>query len=235
MRANHRRAGEASYDDAIAYAKALAASDDRYVYEGGATNVARRDGIGTTMLAAVERLGAIPQYFVQAIGSGGGAIAAHEAALRVRADGRFGSELPKLVLVQNAPSAPVYESWSRGSRELIAYAEDERAMRIRSLSAPVLSTQAPPYAITGGLYDALYESGGDVRVADNKEAGRAGDLFRSLEGISLEPASAVALAGLMSALDSEAISRCAQVVLHITGAGRVPGTIYGPGAIERAA
>lgn len=227
--------GEASYDDAIAFAKSLAESDERYVFEGGATNVARRDGIGTTMLAVAEKLGAIPEFFVQAIGSGAGAIAAHEAALRLRSDGRFGSRLSRLVLVQNAPSAPVFESWSRGSRDLIAYAEGERRIRIRQLSAPVLSTQAPPYAITGGLYDVLSECGGDVRVADNGEAGRAGDLFRSLEGLSLEPASAVALAGLISALESGAVSRTAQVVLHVTGAGRIPGAIYGPGTIERAA
>ena len=230
-------AGDASYDDAIAFAKALAQSDERYVFEGGAANVARRDGIGTTMLSAAEIVGSLPDYFVQAIGSGAGAIAAHEAALRLRADGRFGSALPKLLLVQNAPSAPVYESWKRRSRTLVGYDENAQELRTRmsALAAPVLSTQLPPYAVRGGLYDVLTECGGEVCVADNAAARRANMLFESLEGIALEPAAAVALAGLTASIESGAVEREASIVLHVTGAGRVPDTIYGPAAVELAA
>ncbi|HLI97326.1 MAG TPA: cysteate synthase [Candidatus Baltobacteraceae bacterium] len=218
-----RAAGTASYDEAIALARQLAGSDEALIFEGGATNVARRDGIATTLFAAVETLGAFPEYFVQAIGSGAGAIAAHEAALRLRGDGRFGARLPKLLLVQNAPSAPVYESWRRRSRALIPYDDDAaaRERRITSLWAPVLSAQAPPYSVRGGLYDALCESGGDVVVADNAHAQFGADLFESLEGARLAPASAVALAGLMQALQSGRVARHAAIVLHVT-AGGVP-------------
>lgn len=228
--------GDASYDDAIAFAKELASSDPSYVFEGGATNVARRDGIGTTMLATAETLGRLPDYFVQAIGSGAGAIAAHEAALRLR-DAQYADVLPKLLLVQNLPSAPVYESWKRRSRTLIGYNErdEELRARVRSLAAPVLSTQLPPYAVRGGLYDALCESGGDVCTADNAAAHRARALFESLEGVSLEPAAAVALAGLHGHIERGAIDRSACIVLHVTGAGKVPDTIYVPDSVERAA
>lgn len=213
--------GTSSYDEAIALAKAFAGSDDSLVFEGGAANVARRDGIATTMLAAAETLGALPEYFVQAIGSGAGAIAAHEASLRLRADGRYGPSLPKLLLVQNSPSAPVYESWRKRSRTLIAYDDDskQREERIASLWAPVLGAQQPPYGVIGGLYDALRESGGDVAVADNAHARNAAELFETLEGASIVPASAVALAGLIEALRTESIAGDATIVLHVTGGG----------------
>lgn len=213
--------GTASYDEAIAMAKRYAGSHESLVFEGGAANVARRDGIATTMLAAVETLGKLPDYFVQAIGSGAGAIAAHEAALRLRDDGRYGAVLPKLVLVQNSPSAPVYESWRRGSRTLISYDDDANALekRIAALWASVLSSQQPPYAIRGGLYDALTESSGEVLIADNAQAQRASGIFEELEGVHIAPAPAVGLAGLIDALESNRVVRDAVIVLHITGGG----------------
>lgn len=51
--------------------------------EGGAKNVARRDGMGTTVLSAATFIGEIPEYYFQAIGSGTGTIAAWEANLRL--------------------------------------------------------------------------------------------------------------------------------------------------------
>lgn len=65
------------YYDAIALGDKLC-KDPRYMAEGGAKNVARRDGMGTTILSAVETIGRIPDAYFQAVGSGTGAIAAWE-------------------------------------------------------------------------------------------------------------------------------------------------------------
>ncbi len=54
--------------------------------------MARRDGMGTTVLSATTFIGRIPDYYFQAIGSGTGAIAAWEANLRFLQDGRFGAQ-----------------------------------------------------------------------------------------------------------------------------------------------
>ena len=70
------------------------ARSPRSIEEGGAKNVARRDGMGTVMLDAAVTIGRMPDYYFQAIGSGTGGIAAWEAALRLRDDGRFGTRLP---------------------------------------------------------------------------------------------------------------------------------------------
>ncbi len=71
--------------------------------EGGAKNVARRDGMATTMLSAATTIGEIPDYYFQAVGSGTGAIAAWEANMRLIGDGRFGETVMKLMVSQNHP------------------------------------------------------------------------------------------------------------------------------------
>ena len=74
------------YFDAIALSQA-ACSSGMFIDEGGAKNVARRDGMGTTVLSATVEIGRIPDAYFQAIGSGTGAIAAREANLRLLEDG----------------------------------------------------------------------------------------------------------------------------------------------------
>ena len=226
--------GEATYDDAIVFARSVGRSEP-FVFEGGAANVARRDGIGTTMLAAVEALGRLPDYYVQAIGSGAGAIGAHEAAGRLILDGRYGSRFPRLVLVQNSPSAPVFEAWAARKSSLFDGGDDDSA-RTKSLAiaARVLGTQHPPYAIAGGLYSILCESDGNVVVVDNDEVYAARRLYERIEAIDIELAGAAALAGLQQAVRAGQIAADALVVLHITGAGRAAQKERFTHAVERA-
>lgn len=87
------------YFDAIHLSNIICAFEGFYA-EGGAKNIARRDGMGTTMLSAATFIGRIPEYYFQAIGSGTGAIAAWEANLRLIEDGRFGSHKAKLMVSQ---------------------------------------------------------------------------------------------------------------------------------------
>jgi cysteate synthase len=210
--------GNASYADAIAFAERIA-REDGFVYEGGAKNVGRRDGMATVMLNAADTMGRLPDYYFQGIGSGAGAIAAHEAAKRLVEDSRFGAALPRLMLSQNAPFTPIYDSWKTGRRELLEL--DARSARslARQIVATVLSNQRPPYAIAGGLFDVLQESQGDMLAVRNEEALRAMKLFEACEGIDIEPAAGVALASLMNATNSGRIDARATVLLHITGGG----------------
>lgn len=63
------------YFDAI-HLSNVALKSGRFIAEGGAKNVARRDGMATTVLSAAAFIGRIPDYYFQAVGSGTGAIAA---------------------------------------------------------------------------------------------------------------------------------------------------------------
>jgi cysteate synthase len=210
--------GGASYSDAIALAGRISAGSG-FISEGGVKNVGRRDGMATAMLSAVEAMGKLPDYYFQAVGSGAGAIAAHEAAKRLVEDSRFGCMLPRLMLSQNLPFTPLCDAWKRGTREFIETEPDVCRSMTNKILASVLSNQRPPYSIVGGVFDVLSESGGEMFAVTNDEALLAMQLFKECEGIDIEPAAGVALASLAKAAESRQINPEASVLLHITGGG----------------
>jgi cysteate synthase len=208
----------AGYSDAIGFAERIA-GEEGFAGEGGVKNVGRRDGMATVMYGAVETIGRLPDFYFQAIGSGAGAIAAHEAAKRLVEDTRFGHALPRLMLSQNAPFTPIYDSWKAGRRELIEMDAGVARTLARKITATVLSNQRPPYSIAGGMFDVLRESQGEMFAVSNEEALGAMKLFEHCEGIDIDPAAGVALAALMRAASSGEIDSQATVLLHITGGG----------------
>ena len=211
--------GFTDYLDAITLANRVAALDG-FFPEGGVRNVARVDGLGTTILSAVEAIGRLPHFYLQAIGSGAGGIGAYEMAKRLVADGRFGERLPRLLLSQNLPFVPIYMSWKSGRRALLDIDAEDGKKQIQQIAAHVLSNRKPPYAVRGGVFDVLTETGGDMLAADNLEVLHASRLFEETEGIDIDPASAVAFATLLKAARYGPITREAIVLLNITGGGR---------------
>jgi cysteate synthase len=206
------------YFDAI-HLSNLVAGYNGFIPEGGAKNVARRDGMGTTVLSAVTTIGQIPEYYFQAVGSGTGAIAAWEANLRLLEDGRFGKNKMKLMVSQNAPFTPLYDSWKADSRAILPFDHDVARKQVEAIDAKVLSNRKPPYPITGGLYDALKDTGGDVLIATNEQARAAAELFEKTEGIDIHPAAAVATATLIDTVQRNQIDKEALIMLNITGGG----------------
>lgn len=206
------------YFDAI-HLSNLATQCDGFLAEGGAKNVARRDGMGTTTLSAVTTIGHIPEYYFQAVGSGTGAIAAWEANLRLIEDGRFGTNKMKLMVSQNAPFLPIYDAWKAGSRTMLPYDDVLAREHVTEIDAKVLSNRKPPYPIIGGLFDAMCDAGGDVLVATNLEARAAKELFLQTEGIDIYSASAVATASLQNAIREGLVEKDALIMLNITGGG----------------
>ena len=206
------------YFDAINLSN-LAAQLEGFVTEGGAKNVARRDGMGTTMLSAATFIGRIPDYYFQAVGSGTGGIAAWEANLRLNTDGRFGNHKTKLMLSQNIPFHPMFDAWEAGSRELLPMDDDECRHRIEKISAKVLSNRRPPYSLAGGLFDAMMDTNGEFFLASNDEATAAAELFETTEGNDIHPAAAVATASLINAVNQDKVEKDAMIMLNITGCG----------------
>lgn len=207
------------YTDAIRFSREVC-SLPGYIEEGGARNVARRDGMGTVMLNAAVTIGRMPDYYFQAIGSGTGGIAAWEAAVRLRADGRFGTALPALHLSQNFPFVPMVSAWNDRRRTLIAETDmPDASSAISQVYSDVLTNREPPYAIYGGVFDAMSETRGRMYPVSNDEARAAGTLFTELEGIDLDPAAAVCTASLLRACESGSIERNRTVLLNITGGG----------------
>ena len=211
--------GGADYTDAIGVAdRVTAAAGDRCVAAGGAVNVARRDGVGTTVLAAAETIGRLPDVYVQAVGSGAGGIAAHEAAERLTGDGRFGTGRLRLLLSQNAPYAPMVDAWRAGSGQ--CHAGPDARGRIARIGAQVLSSRRPAYSPVGGVRDVLTGGGGTMLAVSNAAAAAARVLVEETEEVDIDPAAAVAAASLLTAAREGGVRRDAAVLLHLTGAGR---------------
>ncbi len=206
------------YFDAINLSNMVLASE-KFLAEGGAKNIARRDGMGTTVLSATTHIGRIPDFYFQAVGSGTGAIAAWEANLRLIEDGRFGSHKMRLMVSQNAPFLPMYKAWKADSRALLPYDADQARSDAESINAKVLSNRKPPYSQAGGLYDALKDTQGDMFAVTNSEAEEAQRLFLETEGVDIYSASGVATYSLMQAVRDGKVQKDDVVMLNITGGG----------------
>ena len=208
--------GDGDYADSIDVAKRVALTTG-FPFEGGVKNIAKRDGLGIVMLEAVSKIGKLPDHYVQAVGSGTGAVGGWEMAERFIRDGRFGTRLPKLHLGQNLPFAPMLHAWEKGSRSL--FPEDLNPELIGHITTRVLSTRYPAYSVQGGVFDALTSAGGGMYGVVNEAVYAAMDEFLKTEGIDLVPASGVAVAVLKDALRKGAIGKSDTILLNITGGG----------------
>ena len=206
------------YFDAIALSDKVC-TDPAFMAEGGAKNVARRDGMGTTLLSAVEKTGRIPDAYFQAIGSGTGTIAVWENNLRLIEDGRWGSHKMRLYPSQNDPFTIMYDSWKLHSRQLVELTPEDARKSAATIDAKVLSNRKPPYSLKGGLFDAMEDAGGDMFKVTNDLLRFWKKRFLDLEGIDIHNAPAVAVASLAQAVNEGIVKRDEMIMLNITGGG----------------
>lgn len=185
--------------------------------EGGAKNIARRDGMGTVMLDAANYIGQIPNHYFQAVGSGTGAIACWEMAIRLRKNGWKG--WPNLNLSQNIPFVPIHNAWNAGHKKILSEDIPNAKQRIKKIYSTVLSNRNPPYSIKGGLYNALSDTNGRTYAISNEESKNAQKLFNSLEGIDILPPAGVTVASLIHAVDKNKVQKNEIIILNITGGG----------------
>lgn len=206
------------YFDAIVLSDKVC-TDKRFMAEGGAKNVARRDGMGTTLLSAVEAIGRIPDAYFQAIGSGTGTIAVWENNLRLIEDGRFGSHKMRLYPSQNDPFTIMYDSWKLHSRQLVDMTAEQARKAAEEIDAKVLSNRKPPYSLPGGLYDAMEDATGEIFKITNEELSYWKNRFLELEGVDIHNAAAVAVASLATAISEGKVKKDEVIMLNITGGG----------------
>jgi cysteate synthase len=124
------------------------------------------------------------------------------------------------MLAQNAPFTPLFDAWSVGAQVLIERSVADAKSQIAQIGAQVLSNQTPPYAIAGGVREALAESSGTMFAVENNEMLDAMMLFAELEGVDVDPEAGIATAALLRAVADGAIERDRRVLLNVTGGGR---------------
>jgi cysteate synthase len=210
--------GNSDYTDAIKLAGKIIELKG-FFPEGGAKNVARRDGMATTVLDAAHRMRRIPDHYFQAVGSGTGGIAAWESYVRLREDGGYGDGKMTLHLSQNAPFTPITDAWNDGQRSFPELDEKRAKEDIRQIKAHVLSNRKPPYSIKGGVFDVMSDSSGRMYSVTNEEVIEAQELFAHYEKIDIHPAAGVALGSLIQAKEQNLIRNHDHIALNVTGGG----------------
>ena len=206
------------YTNAIELGKRIC-NDLKINPEGGARNVARRDGMGTCYLESICEMKIAPRHYFQAVGSGTGGIATWEAAMRIREDGRFGDYLPRLHLAQNAKFDPIVKAWKAKRKNIIEEDISLPSSEMSSLYAEVLANRTPPYSITGGVFDALNSTNGNMYSISEEEARDAYKMVEQTEEIDILPPAAVAVASLIKATVEKIINPQDRILLNITGGG----------------
>jgi len=209
---------DGDYADSIDMAKRIARTIGM-PFEGGVKNIAKRDGLGVVLLEAVAVTGRLPDHYFQAVGSGTGAVGVWEMSERFVRAGGYGESLPRLHLAQNLPFAPMTRAWQRGERELDPADLDPEL--IPEITTRVLSNRYPAYSVKGGVFDALTATGGRMYGIVNDEVYGAMEMFEKAEGIDIVPASGVAVAALLHAVEEAAVERDDIILLNITGGGEV--------------
>jgi cysteate synthase len=191
-----------------------------YVSEGGASNIARRDGMALVMVDAAFTIKTLPDHYFQAVGSGTGAISVWEAVLRLIDDQRFGKTKPKLHISQNHPFNPIHNAWSRKANKIDKNKDVSNAgANINKVKAMMLTNRRPPYSVIGGVYDALTDTNGETYAVTNKEIDSAAKLFYELEGIDIPAEPAVAIGSLIQAIKQKKVNKNDKILLNLTGAG----------------
>jgi len=184
--------------------------------EGGVHNVARRDGIGSLILTAIEAMGGMPKHYFQGVGGGPGPIGVHEMAQRAIEAGMVDGPVPRQHLSQNAEFCLVHDAWQKRTFELTPASEAVHP----EVYSDLLVNRAPAYSVRGGLFDMLVESDGATYAVPYAEAEAADQLFRETEGIDPLSPGAVALASLKQAIYRGEIHRDDSILLNISGGGQ---------------
>ena len=207
---------DADYNDAITVSKQVIEKLDGFQLEGGVFNVARRDGIGTLMLAGVEEIGGLPDHYFQAVGGGPGPIGCFEMAKRLVDTGQEDGPIPQFHLSQNVEHCPVHNAWQDGRGKL---KETDFPVGEVDVYSDYLVNRTPAYGMVGGLYDVLTETSGETYVVTKEEAKAAAQLYKHCEGIDTLSPAAVALASLIQAKQSGRIDAEDSILLNISGGG----------------
>ena len=207
---------DGTYQDAKDVAKELSKSLEGWQLEGGAHNIARRDGIGSLILDSYEKIGRLPDHYFQAVGGGPGPIGVYEMMQRLIDSGHYEGEVAKIHLSQNPEHCPIHNAWQRKSRDFNSDDFPEDNVEVYS---DYLLSETPAYSVIGGVYDILEASNGQTYIVEESDAKDAGNLLENTEGIDVLSPAKVALASLIQAKENGDVSEDDCILLNVSGGG----------------
>ena len=149
-----------------------------------------------------------PDWYVQAISGGMGPLGVYKGFRELKALGMI-DRIPAIAPIQVEGCAPMVESWKKGLEK----AEPVLSPKTR---IETLATGDPGRTYTM-LRSQVNETGGVFESVSDEESFRAMHVLAKMEGISAEPASATAFAGLFKMVRAGTIKSDDVVVVNCTG------------------
>ncbi|MCC7450210.1 MAG: pyridoxal-phosphate dependent enzyme [Anaerolineae bacterium] len=204
-----------TYDQAKKVAADFAARRGLYL-DRGAKGVPGKESMKTLAYEIAEQLGLeladgerwiAPDWYVQAVSGGIGPLGALKGFEELRHMGLI-DKMPKLAVVQTEGCAPMVQAFEQGLAEAPAV--------IPATRITVLSTGDPGQSY-GMIRAAILRDGGTMVSVDDGQAFRAMRRVARTEGFSVEPATAVAFAGLEKLLALGYIQPDETVLINCSG------------------
>ncbi len=174
----------------------------------GATSIPAKESMKTIAYEIVEQLGwRAPDWYVQAVSGGLGPLGVYQGFKEMLHMGLI-NKIPKLAIIQAEGCAPMARAFKAGKDVAEPVIPDTRII--------ILSTGDPGKAYTY-LWKLTQQFGGAMESVTDHEAYSAMQALAKSEGMAVEPATAVAFAGLEKALKNGTIGADETVVVNCTG------------------
>jgi threonine synthase len=174
----------------------------------GASSVPSRESMKTIAYEIVEQLGwRAPDWYIQAVSGGLGPLGVYQGFKEMHNMGLI-DRIPKLGIIQAEGCAPMVKAFKAGRDFAEPVIPDTRII--------ILSTGDPGKSYTY-LWSIIQQHGGSMESVTDMEAYASMQALAKSEGMAVEPATAVAFAGLEKMLHEGQISRDETVVVNCTG------------------
>lgn len=174
----------------------------------GAGSLPARESMKTIAYEIVEQLGwRAPDWYIQAVSGGLGPLGVYHGFEEMLAMG-LTDKVPKMAVIQAEGCAPMVQAFHAGQSKAKPVAPSTRIA--------ILSTGDPGQTYTY-LWKLIQKHGGTMESVSDGDAFSTMRSLAKAEGLAVEPATAVAFAGLAKLIHQQAIKPDELVVVNCTG------------------
>jgi len=206
-----------TYDETKKIASEFASRKGIY-FDRGAKSIPGKESMKTIAFEIAEQLGMAdayqtgkpwqaPDWYIQAVSGGIGPLGVWKGFRELR-QMRLIDKMPKLGIIQSAGCAPMVQAFERD--------KETATPVIPKTLITVLATGDPGYSYMQ-LREACLGNGGTMIAIEDGEIFRAMRNVASRAGLSVEPATAVAFAGLEKMLQNRTIKPDEKIVVNCSG------------------
>ncbi len=174
----------------------------------GTSSIPSRESMKTIAYEIVEQLGwSAPDWYIQSVSGGIGPLGVYQGFKEIYGMGLI-NHIPKLAVIQADGCAPMVRAFKAGCSVAEPVIPNTRII--------ILSTGDPGKSYTY-LWDLTQQFGGVMEAVTDSEAFASMHSLAEAEGTAVEPATAVAFAGLEKLIRNGTIQQDETVVVNCTG------------------